>query len=254
MMSGRLSGRIAIVTGASSGLGRRFAGLLAREGARVGVLARRAEKLSELVSDIEAAGGAALPVSCDVTHEGQVFEAFERVAEAFGPVDTVVNNAGIETSGPATELSVEDFDAVMATNVRSIFLVSREAARRLLKDPAAAARGRIVNIASLAASTPLAGGSAYCASKAAAAMITRVLAREWARAGVNVNAISPGFIETDLNSAWLHSPGGQKTIERMPRRRTMDISSLDELMLFLCSDESRFVTGSEFIVDDGQGL
>ncbi|MBI1338662.1 SDR family oxidoreductase [bacterium] len=253
-MTGRLQGRVAVVTGASSGLGRRFASLLAREGACVAAFARREDRLADLVSEITGAGGRALAVRCDVTDEAQVVAGFDRCEAEFGPADTLINNAGIGTSGPATELSVADFDSVMATNVRSVFLASREAARRMLKSPERAARGRIVNIASLAASEALAGGSAYCASKSGVVMLTRVLAREWARAGVNVNAISPGFIETDLNTEWLHSPGGQKMIERMPRRRTMDADSLDEALVFLASDASRFVTGSELIIDDGQGL
>lgn len=251
----RLRGRIALVTGASSGLGRHFATVMAAEGARVVVAARRVDKLQSLVAGIEAGGGQALAVQCDVTDEMSVIAAFDAAEARFGLVDTVVCNAGMTTSAPALEQDVAEFRQVMDLNVTAVFLTAREAARRMIKaGPETARRGRIVNIASIGARHVLPGVSAYCASKAAVAMLTRSLAREWAKHGLNVNSLSPGYVATELNTDWLNGDSGQKMLAKTARRRIMPAESLDEALLFLASDGSAFITGTDVVVDDGQTM
>jgi NAD(P)-dependent dehydrogenase (short-subunit alcohol dehydrogenase family) len=255
MSKRRLEGRVALVTGASSGLGRRFAHVLAREGACVALLARRRDRLEDTLASVEAAGGRALALACDVTSEVQVQEAFDRTQERFGLVDTVVNNAGMNAEGGPLDQTREAFASVLDVNVTSVFIVAREAARRLIAEgPEASSRGRIVNIASIGARKALSGVPAYCASKAAVVMLTRSLAREWGRHRLNVNSISPGYIATEINTDWLNSPPGQKMIAGTTRRRIMAEDSLDEALLFLTSDGSGFVTGTDVVVDDGQTL
>jgi NAD(P)-dependent dehydrogenase (short-subunit alcohol dehydrogenase family) len=254
-MADRLQGRVALVTGASSGLGKRFAMVLAAEGANVVVAARRKERLDHLVAEIGAAGGNALGVECDVTREADVIAAYDAAEAAFGVVDTVVNNAGMTHSDNAMTQSVDEFRKIMDLNVTSVWCVAREAARRLVKAGAEASqRGRIVNIASMAGTLVIPNVTAYNTSKAAVVHMTRSLAREWARYGINVNALSPGYVATELTEEWLAGEGGQKIIGKAPRRRVMDAESLDEAMLFLCSDGAKFVTGANVLVDDAQSL
>jgi NAD(P)-dependent dehydrogenase (short-subunit alcohol dehydrogenase family) len=252
-MEGRLEGRIALVTGASSGLGRRFAVVLAREGAKVVVAARRKERLDDLVKAIGA--DKAMAVGCDVTKEENVIALYDAAEKRFGLVDTVVNNAGVTHSDNALTQSVDEFRKIMDLNVTAVWMVAREAARRLIKaGPDVSARGRIVNIASMAGRLVIPNVTAYNASKAAVVHLTRSLAREWARYGVNVNALSPGYVATELMGDWLDQEGGQKTIGKTPRRRVMDEESLDEAILFLCSDGAKFVTGADVLVDDAQSM
>ncbi len=252
-MAGRVEGRVALVTGASSGLGRRFAVVLAKEGAKVVAAARRKDRLDDLVKEIGA--DRALAVGCDVTDEAQVLAMFDAAEKRFGLVDTVINNAGMTHFDNALTQSVGEFRRIMDLNVTSVWMVAREAARRLIKaGPDKAMRGRIVNIASMGGRIVLPGVTAYCASKAAVAHMTRSLAREWARHGVNVNALSPGYVTTELTGDWLEGEGGQKTISKTPRRRVMDEDSLDEALLFLSSDGARFVTGTDVLVDDAQTM
>ena len=254
-MTGRLKGRTALITGASSGLGKRFAEVMAREGARVVLAARRKDRLDALVKEIAAAGGEALAIACDVTSEASVIAAYDAAEKRFGLVDTVVNNAGMTHSDNAMTQSVDEFRRIMDLNVTSVWMVAREAARRLVKAGVeASAKGRIVNIASMAGRYVIPNVSAYNASKAACAHLTRSLAREWARYGINVNALSPGYVATELTEEWLSGEGGAKTIGKAPRRRIMDADSLDEAILFLCSDGAKFVTGADVLVDDAQSL
>lgn len=251
-MPGRVEGRVALVTGASSGLGVRFAKVLAAEGAKVVVAARRKERLDALVAEL---GGNAFAVQCDVTDEAQVIAMYDAAEQKFGLVDTVINNAGMTHANNAVTQDIAEFRKIMDLNVTSVWCVAREAARRLIKaGPEHSARGRIVNIASMAGRIVIPNVTAYNTSKAACAHLTRSLAREWARHGINVNALSPGYVATELTEEWLNGEGGAKTIGKSPRRRVMDESSLDEALLFLCSDASKFVTGTDVLVDDAQSM
>lgn len=248
-----LSGRTVLVTGASSGLGRRFAGVCAQAGAKVALAARRTDRLEALVADIVAAGGEAVAVSMDVTDEASVKAGFDAAEAALGPVDSVIANAGIAKAGRAVDMPIEAFDELMAVNLRGAFLTAREAGRRMIAAGSSeSGRGRVVMIASIAASVPLPGQLAYCASKAAVAMMGRGLAREWATKGINVNTLGPGYVQTEINADWFAAEAGQRQIASFPRKRLMREEDLDALVVFLCSDASRAVTGSLFNVDDGQ--
>jgi NAD(P)-dependent dehydrogenase (short-subunit alcohol dehydrogenase family) len=249
----QLQGLTALVTGASSGLGLHFGELLARRGANVVLGARRIDRLQESAAAIKARGGAAVATALDVTNEESVASAFNAAESAFGPVHILINNAGINHTGLATDIAIEDFDAMFAVNVRGAFSCAREMARRAFKHDMAA-RGRIVNIASIGAQRVLPGLAGYCASKAALVMLTRALAREWARTGLCVNAICPGYIETDINADWLKSEGGARMVQGFARRRVMRATDLDESLLFLASPASSHITGSIFTLDDGQTL
>jgi NAD(P)-dependent dehydrogenase (short-subunit alcohol dehydrogenase family) len=250
---GRLSGRIALITGASSGLGRRFALVMAGEGAKVIVAARRKDRLDDLVAEIGA--DKAMAVGCDVTDETSVIAMFDAAEQRFGLVDTVINNAGMTHSNNALVQDIAEFRKIMDLNVTAVWCVAREAARRLIKaGPESSQRGRIVNIASMAGRHVIPNVTAYNASKAACAHLTRSLAREWARYGINVNALSPGYVATELTEEWLNGEGGQKTIGKSPRRRVMDAESLDEAVLFLAGDGSKFVTGTDMLIDDAQSM
>ena len=251
-MTGRVQGRVALVTGASSGLGKRFAQVLAAEGAKVIVAARRKALLDDLVKEI---GANAFAVQCDVTDEAQVVAMFDAAKAKFGLVDTVINNAGMTHANNAVTQDIAEFRKIMDLNVTSVWCVAREAARRLIHaGPEKSQRGRIVNIASMAGRIVIPNVTAYNTSKAACAHLSRSLAREWARYGINVNALSPGYVATELTEEWLNGEGGAKTIGKSPRRRIMDETSLDEALLFLCSDASKYVTGTDVLVDDAQSM
>ena len=247
-----LEGRIALVTGASSGLGAHFARALAQAGAAVALCARREERLIFLADELRSAGARAVAVAMDVADEAAIPAAFDAAEGALGPVDTLINNAGMNAEGAALDLSATDFDRVLAVNLRGPFLCAREAARRMIARGEAA--GRIVNIASIGALKPLPGLAAYCASKAGLVMLTKALAREWANKGVNVNALCPGYVETDLNADFLATPAGARLIASFPRRRLMCASDLDAMLLYLAGRESGAVTGGVFAIDDGQLL
>ena len=248
-----LSGRTLLVTGASSGLGRRFAKIAADAGARVIVAARRADRLAALVADIGA--DRAVAVSMDVESEASVIAGYDAAEKALGPVDTVIANAGMNSEALATDLSIDAFDKVMAVNVRGVFLTAREGARRMIAAGSkASGRGRIVLISSIGAVKVLPGLAAYCASKAAVVMMGKAMAREWVNRGVNVNMVCPGYIETEINADWFGSEGGKKQMAGFPRRRLMEEGDLDEVVGYLCSDAARAVTGGVFTVDDGQTL
>ena len=248
-----LTGRTLLVTGASSGLGRRFARIAADAGARVVVAARRADRLASLVEEIGAAR--AVAVSMDVEQEASVIAGYDAGEKAFGPIDTVIANAGMNSEGMATEVSVEEFDKVLAVNVRGAFLTAREGARRMMAAGSKeSGRGRVVLIASIGAVKVLPGLAAYCASKAAVVMMGKALAREWVNRGISCNMVCPGYIETEINADWFASEGGKKQIASFPRRRLMEDGDLDVVIGYLCSDGARAVTGSVFTVDDGQTL
>lgn len=248
-----LAGRTALITGASSGLGRHMAKLAAAAGARVVAGARRTDRLESLAQEIKAAGGDLLPVTLDVESESSIKSAFDEAERAFGPVDTVIANAGLNAAGSALELDADALDQLLRVNIRGVYLTAREAAHRLIDTPKTE-DGRIILLGSVGSLRPLAGLTAYSMSKAAVAMMGKGLAREWARYGITVNTICPGWIATELNEEWLASDSGQKLVKTFPRRRAMRPCDLDGTVLFLASDASAAVTGAVVSIDEGQSL
>lgn len=250
-----LSGRIALVTGASSGLGARFARLLAASGAAVALAARRTDRLEETRDAVIAAGGRAIAIEMDVAHENSVIAGYDACEAAFGTVDTIIANAGMNSVGLSVDLPVDEFDRLMAVNLRGAFLTAREGARRLLTAGSTEkGHGRIVLTASITADVVDAGLAAYSASKAAVVQMGKVMAREWIRKGINVNMICPGYVKTEINGEWFETEAGAKQIGKFNRRRLMDESALDSMLLYLSSDASAPVTGTTFTIDDGQSL
>jgi NAD(P)-dependent dehydrogenase (short-subunit alcohol dehydrogenase family) len=250
-----LKGRTLLITGASSGIGAHFAEVAAAAGAKLVLGARRTDRLEALVASIKAKGGEAIAVAMDVADKASTVAAFDAAEAAFGPVDSVIANAGTSNENPFLQQSVDDFDQLMAVNLRGVFLTVQEGAKRMM---AAGSRdrqhGRIVIISSITAETVEPGLALYSASKAAVLQMGKVLAREWARQGINVNSVLPGYIVTEINGEWLNTEDGQKQVLRFPRKRVMDIDSLDPTLLYLASDASKFVTGVGFTIDDGQSL
>ncbi len=250
-----LAGRVAVVTGASSGLGARFARVLSDAGASVAVMARRTDRLESLVAELNASGGKAVAIALDVADTPAIGPALDAAEAALGPISIMVNNAGVGGEGMAMDMTVETFDQTMAVNVRAVYFGAVEAAKRMMASGVAeAGEARIINIASIAAFNQLPGLTVYCASKAACASLTKGLAREWARPRIAVNAICPGYIETEINSDWFHTEGGQKQIKGFPRRRLMDEDVLDEALLMLAGRRAHFITGTMITIDDGQTL
>jgi len=250
-----LAGRVALVTGASSGLGAHFARILAASGASVVLAARRAERLQALEAEIRGAGGRAVAISLDVADEASTIAAYDAAEAAFGPVDTIIANAGMNAEGPVTTLPIDEFDQVVAVNLRGVFLTVREGAKRLIAGGSRETqRGRVVIISSITAQSVSPGVAVYSATKAAVLQMGKVMARDWARQGVNVNMICPGYIKTELNQDWFESEGGAKLVDSFPRKRLMDATDLDATLLYLAADASRAVTGAAFTIDDGQSL
>lgn len=254
-MGESLKGQVAIVTGASGGLGEHFARVLAREGAAVALTARRLDKVEQIASELNAAGQKAMAMRLDVADAHAIAPAFDAIQAALGPVSILINNAGVGGEGAALDLSIEDFDNTFDVNVRGVFFAAQAAARLMLAS-GVAERGdaRILNIGSVNGQTSVPGLSAYCGSKAAVAMMTRVMAREWARRGISVNALGPGYILSGINAAWFDTEGGQAQLKRFPKRRLMQEEDLDAALLMLTGPPARAITGSVFIIDDGQML
>lgn len=246
-----LDGQVAIVTGASGGLGRGFARTLAKAGAKVALAARRAERLSESAAEIEAFGGQALPVAVDVTDPGAVAEAVEAAEARLGPISILVNNAGIAVDKPLLETEEADWDRVLDTNLKGAWLMAREVAGRMAKDGGG---GRIINVASILGQTAAARVHGYAASKAALIHLTRTMAVELARHGIRVNAIAPGYIETDLNRDFLAGAAGKSLVKRVPLRRFGRPEDLDAVLLLLASEAGGYLTGSTVTVDGGLSL
>jgi NAD(P)-dependent dehydrogenase (short-subunit alcohol dehydrogenase family) len=243
-----LSGHVAFVTGASSGLGRRFATVLATHGAAVAVTARRAERLAEVAAEIESAGGRAVPITLDVTDAAALVDAVDRAEAELGTVDILVNNAGIPDAQYATKLPLDLVDAVLDTNLRAPFLLSREVAARLI---AAEQPGRIVNVSSIGAFVYRGEGAAlYSITKGGINRLTETLAIEWARFGINVNAIAPGAFASEMMDGMQSRLG--EFHKAFPRKRLGDPWQLDSTLLYLVDPASDFVTGTVIIVDDGQ--
>ena len=243
-----LSGKVALVTGASSGLGARFARVLADAGATVALAARRTERLKELRAEIDAEGGEAHVYRLDVTDLASVRGCIAQVESDLKKIDILVNNSGVSATGRIVDMTEEDYDFVMNTNAKGAFFVAQQTAKVMIakKTP-----GRIINIASVAGMKVLSQLSVYCMSKAAAVHMTRAMALEWGRYGINVNAICPGYIETEINAAHFRSEAGQKLVSMLPRRRLGTPQDLDALLVMLASDASGFVNGAAITADDG---
>lgn len=243
-----LSGKVALVTGASSGLGVHFARTLAAAGASVAVAARRADRLSSLQAELHQGGAKAAAVSLDVQSGEAVAAAFNSIESVLGPVDIVVNNAGISIVKPALEMPEKDWDQVVDTNLRGAWLVAQTAAKRWV---AARRPGAIVNIASILGLRTIGQVAPYNASKAGLIHLTQALAMEWARHDIRVNAICPGYIETEMNGDFWKTPAGQRLIDRIPQRRIGQPEHLDGALLLLASEAGSFMTGSVLTVDGG---
>jgi 3-oxoacyl-[acyl-carrier protein] reductase len=244
-----LHGQVALVTGASSGLGVRFAQVLAENEAAVVLVARRAERIAEVKARIEAAGGRAIAVTADVRDRAAMTAAFDAAEKAFGTVTILVNNAGVVTSGRAVALSEEEWRRVLATNLDAVFYWAQEAARRML---AAGKGGAIVNIASVLGFGVDKGVVAYATAKAGVIQLTKALALELAFKGIRVNAIAPGWIVTELNRDYLASERGAALKREIPIGRFGEERDLDGPLLLLVSDAGRFVTGATIVADGGQ--
>ena len=244
MLTADLSGKTALITGASSGFGAHFARVLASNGARVIVAARRTELLAALVKEIEGAGGRASALALDVSDPDAVSEAFQ----AMGAVDIVVNNAGVSGTSRSSETPADEWRWVYSVNVDGLFYVSQAAAHAMI---ASETGGSIINIASITGQRPNAGNAAYSSSKAAVEHLTRCLAFDWARHRIRVNAIAPGYFETDINRDFLASDFGQTMIKRIPQRRTGEMRELSGPLLLLASDAGSYMTGSCIAVDGG---
>lgn len=248
-ISNDLTGKTALITGASSGLGERFAHVLAKAGARVIIAARRKERLTDLQKTITDNGGDAHAMPLDVNQYDAIPAFFDDLAKDGLLPDILVNNAGLSITKPATETTLDEYNTVMGTNVTAPFFLSTELAKRQIAEKI---EGCIVNIASVASFTVLPGNTSYNISKSAIMMMTRGLAREWARYGINVNAICPGYIETEINDYWWQTDGGQKQIQSFPRRRLAEKNDLDGALLLLAGPLGKGITGTAITVHDGQ--
>jgi len=247
----KISGKSALVTGASSGLGWRFAKVLAQAGCRVVACARRTDRLDELVREAVAFDGEIHAVAMDVTNVNSVVEAFDQAINLVGTPEITVNNAGIAIRSKVLEMEDEDWLSVLDTNLNGVFWCAREAGRRM---EAAGCGGSIINIASLLGSRVLSGTANYSTSKAAVIQMTKAMALELARHNIRVNAICPGYILTDINQAFFETEVGQNMIQSIPQRRLGQASDLDGLLLLLASSASGFMTGSAINIDGGHSL
>ncbi|GAU01991.1 MULTISPECIES: SDR family oxidoreductase [Burkholderia cepacia complex] len=253
-----LEGKVALVTGASSGLGQRFAQVLSQAGAKVVLASRRVERLKELRAEIEAAGGAAHVVSLDVTDVQSIKAAVAHAETEAGTIDILVNNSGVSTMQKLVDVTPADFEFVFDTNTRGAFFVAQEVAKRMIMRGNGSGNGkppcRIINIASVAGLRVFPQIGLYAMSKAAVVQMTRAMALEWGRHGINVNAICPGYIDTEINHYLWETEQGQKLQSMLPRRRVGKPQDLDGLLLLLAADESQFINGSIISADDGFGL
>lgn len=251
-----LSGRVALVTGASGGLGEQFALVLARAGAAVVLASRRTERLKELRARIEGEGGDAHVVALDVTDPQSIKAAVAHAETEMGSIDILVNNSGVSTTQKIQDVSPKDFDFVFDTNVRGAFFTAQEVGKRMLARAMGAAPGtftggRIINVASTTGLRALPKIATYAMSKAAVIHMTRAMALEWGRFGINVNAICPGYIDTDMNHAHWNTDAGRKLVQMLPRKRVGKPQDLDALLVMLASNESHFINGAVITADDG---
>lgn len=251
-----LSGRVAFVTGASSGLGAQFAKTLARAGAAVVLASRRVEKLKTLRARIEGEGHDAHVVELDVTDIGSIKAAVARAETEVGPIDILVNNSGVNVRQRLQDVQPDDYDFIFDTNTKGAFFVAQEVGKRMLaradgSAPGTYLGGRIINIASAAALKVMPQIGAYAMSKAAVVQMTKAMALEWGRFGINVNALCPGYIGTELNEEMLATEAGAKLIHMLPRKRVGKPEDLDALIVLLASGQSHFVNGAVIAADDG---
>ena len=253
-----LSGRVALVTGASGGLGAQFARTLSRAGAAVVLASRRVEKLKDLRAEIEGEGGDAHVLELDVTDHDSIKSAVAHAETEVGSIDILINNSGVSTTQRLQEVQEDDYDFIFNTNVKGAFFVAQEVGKRMLARARGAAPGtytggRIINIASMAGLRVLPQIGVYCMSKAAVVHMTKAMALEWGKFGINVNAICPGYIDTEINHHHWQTEQGQKLVQMLPRKRIGTASDLDAILVMLASNESHFVNGAIIAADDGFG-
>ncbi len=254
-----LSGRVAFVTGASSGLGAQFAKTLAAAGAGVVLAARREDRLKTLRAEIESQGGDAHVVTVDVTDPDSIKAAVAHAETEMGAIDILINNSGVSTTQKLTDVLPEDFDFVFGTNTRGAFFMAQEVAKRMIarskgEAPGTYTGGRIVNVASMAGLRVLPQIGVYSMSKAAVIHMTKAMALEWGRFGINVNALCPGYIDTEINHQHWKTEAGKKLIQMLPRKRVGQVQDLDAVLMMLCAPESHFVNGAVIAADDGFGV
>ncbi len=254
-----LSGRVAFITGASSGLGAQFARTLSNAGAAVVLASRRIDKLKELRATIDAEGGDAHVIELDVTDVDSIKSAVAHAETEVGSIDILVNNSGVSSTQRLQETSVDDFDYVFDVNVKGAFFMAQEVAKRMLaratgSAPGTYTGGRIINVASVAGLRVLQQIGVYCMSKAALIQMTKAMALEWGKFGINTNAICPGYIDTEMNHYHWKTDNGQKLIKMLPRKRVGHPADLDALIVMLCSDQSHFINGAVISADDGFGV
>ena len=253
-----LSGRVAFVSGASSGLGAQFARTLSHAGAAVVLAARRIERLKTLRAEIESTGGDAHVVELDVTDPDSIKSAVAHAETEMGTIDILVNNSGVSNTQKLVDVMPEDYDFIMGTNTRGAFFMAQEVAKRMIARSRGAAPGtftggRIVNVASMAGLRPLSQIGVYAMSKASVIHMTRAMALEWGKFGINVNALCPGYIDTEINHQHWQTEAGQKLMNILPRKRVGRPQDLDSALMMLVANESHFINGAILSADDGFG-
>jgi NAD(P)-dependent dehydrogenase (short-subunit alcohol dehydrogenase family) len=248
-----LGGRVALITGASSGLGGHFAAVLARAGAKVGLAARRVDALDSLAAQLVAAGGIAATTRLDVTDRESVTQAVAAIEDALGPISILVNNSGMSITKPLLEQTERDWDDVVDVNLKGAFLVATEVARRMREHAQRGTikGGSIINIESILSFRQAGFIAPYAASKAGLTQLTRSMALELARYDIRVNGIAPGYFATDINRGFFETAAGEAMIKRIPQRRLGNMEDLDGPLLLLASDASRYMTGATLVVDGG---